>query len=62
MKSRPPTSVSLLVFASAICHAGAPDYEAEIQRAMKLYSPGDYNRASVTRFTVQSAIVEQSNF
>ena len=35
--------VLLSILAPATVHAQEPDYEAELQRAMKLYPPGDYH-------------------
>jgi hypothetical protein len=41
---------SLLLSACAVLHAADIDYDAELQRAMKLYPPGDYGEIPVRRF------------
>jgi len=39
------------IVSCAILHAADPAYEIELQRAMRLYPPGDYNAAPATRFS-----------
>lgn len=48
--------IFLLLLTSAAAQTGEPDYDAELQRAMKLYPPGDYNEAPVRRFSPTTAI------
>ena len=48
--------VGILLLTSAIICAQEPDYEAGLQRAMKLYPPGDYNERPVRRFEATTVI------
>lgn len=49
-------SIILLLFASAISCAEEPNYDAELQRAMKLYPPGDYDGIPVRQFSPTTVI------
>lgn len=45
-----------MLLLSAILHAEEPNYDAELQRAMKLYPPGDYNGIPVRQFSPTTGI------
>jgi len=53
-------SIIILLFVSALSYAEEPDYNAELQRAMKLYPPGDYNGTPVRRFSLTTVIEKVS--
>jgi hypothetical protein len=56
-KNMNPLRLALLLpLASIVVQAQEPNYEAELQRAMKLYPPGDYDGIPVRQFSPTTVI------